>query len=96
MPDVSVKGIAVGALVVASGIAFSLFLAWAVVAATGAPPAGTNGAAAPRVEQPALQTVPHETLDTFLREKRSRLESAGPDHIPIEEAMRIVVARHRK
>ncbi|HZQ75278.1 MAG TPA: hypothetical protein VFB08_20380 [Burkholderiales bacterium] len=92
MHDLSLRGILAGALVVAAGIAASLLLAWLVLASASAPAAGPNGAAPPHISGAVLQTAPHETLEAFLREKRARLESAGPDHIPIEEAMRRLAA----
>ena len=93
MTDVSLRGIALGVLVVLCGIAASLLLAWAMLAATQAPAAGANGALRPAVRGPALQTAPHQGLEQFMRQKRSRLESAGPDHIPIEEAMRTLASK---
>jgi hypothetical protein len=92
--DISLRGIAVGALIVVSGIGASLFLAWAVLAGTDAPAEGPNGATPPHIQGPVLQTAPHETLEEFIRQKRARLESAGPDHIPIEEAMRRLAGRN--
>jgi hypothetical protein len=96
MGDISLRGIATGALIVAAGIAASLLLAWAVMSATQAPAEGANGAAPARIPGAVLQTAPHGSLEDFLREKRARLESAGPDHIPIEEAMRVLAAQGRR
>jgi hypothetical protein len=92
--DISLRGIAVGALIVLSGIGASLLLAWAVLAGTDAPAEGPNGARPPQIEGAALQTAPHGSLEEFLRQKRARLESGGPDHIPIEEAMRRLAGRN--
>jgi len=95
MNDISLRGIAIGGLIVLSGIAASLLFAWAVLAWTDSPPEGANGARPPQIQGAKLQTAPHDTLEEFLREKRARLESAGPDHIPIEEAMRRLANRGR-
>jgi hypothetical protein len=88
MNDISLRGLGVGVLIVLAGIGASLLLAWAVVAGTDAPAEGPNGARPPQIEGAVLQTAPHGSLEEFARRKRARLESAGPDHIPIEEAMR--------
>ena len=95
MNDISVRGVAVGALIVLCGIGASLLFAWAVVAGSDAPAEGPNGAVPPQIAGAMLQTAPHGTLEEFLRQKRTRLEGAGPDHIPIEEAMRSLAARAR-
>jgi hypothetical protein len=96
MNDISLRGIAIGGLIVVCGIAASLLFAWGVLAWTDSPPQGANGARPPRIQGAMLQTAPHDTLEEFLRDKRARLESAGPDHIPIEEAMRRLADRSRR
>jgi hypothetical protein len=95
MSDISLRGIAVGALIVLCGIGASLLFAWAVMTGSDAPPQGPNGAVPPHIQGAVLQTAPHGTLEAFLRQKRARLESAGADHIPIEEAMRRLATKGR-
>jgi hypothetical protein len=95
MSDISLRGIALGVLVVLCGIAASMLLSWAMLAATRAPAAGANGAVPPAIPGAVLQTTPHQSLEQFMKQKRSRLESAGPDHIPIEEAMRRLASKER-
>src|SRR3954470_2456744 len=74
MNDISLRGLGVGVLIVLSGIGASLLLAWAVVAETGAPAEGPNGARPPQIEGAVLQTAPHGSLEEFARGKRARLE----------------------
>jgi hypothetical protein len=95
MNDISLRGIVIGLLIVLSGIAASLLFAWAVASWTDSPPQGANGARPPQIQGAMLQTAPHDALEEFLREKRARLENTGPDHIPIEEAMRTLAERGR-
>jgi len=98
--DISLRGLLVGMLVIAAGIAVSIGSAGFLVALSGAPASGPSGAARPEVPAPTLQTAPHQELEAFRREKRERLESAGPlrgqpgrVHIPIERAMEILARR---
>ena len=91
--DVSLRGIAAGVLIVLASIAASLVFAAGMVALTGTRAPGPNGAVPPRIQGATLQTAPHGTLEQFLRKKRERLESSGPGHISIDEAMRRLAAR---
>ena len=93
MNDISLRGIVIGLLIVLSGIGASLLFARAVVSWTQSPVEGANGMRPPQIQGAMLQTAPHDTLEEFRREKRVRLESSGPDHIPIEEAMRRLASR---
>jgi hypothetical protein len=105
--DLNVRGVLLGALIVAVGIAASVAGAWLLAARSGASPSGPNAAARPawtrNAGEPALQTVPHEDLQSYLREKRAWLESSGPIegepgrmHIPIEQAMQRLAQSNRR
>ncbi len=98
--DLHLTGIAVGGAIILGGILASIAAAWAIVAAFGAPAGGPNGGRPPEIQGPRLQTAPRATREQFDREKRERLESAGPlkdepgyGHIPIEDAMRRLAKR---
>ncbi|TAK83462.1 MAG: hypothetical protein EPO20_17600 [Betaproteobacteria bacterium] len=101
--DIDLRGVFAGAAVVLGGIVLSIAVSWAILAASDAPAEGPNAAAAPKVSGPALQTAPQRTLAEFVREKNARLESSGAVegepgrvHIPIEQAMQLLVQRQAK
>jgi hypothetical protein len=101
--ELSLRGILAGGLLIGAGIAASVLGAWLLIGHLGAPAAGPNGSPPARIGAPALQTVPHQDLQAYLREKRARLESSGPVpgepgrmHIPIEQAMQILAQRNRR
>jgi hypothetical protein len=99
--DVSLRGIAAGAAIVAAGIVASLGGAWLVAARVGVPASGPSRGEPPAIAGAALQTAPAGDLASFRREKRARLESSGPVdadhvHIPIEQAMRILAAERER
>ena len=93
--DISLRGLATGAAIIAGGIALSLAAAALISAHVSAPATGPSAGEAPKVEGPALQTAARGELASFLREKNQRLTSFGRVdeqhvHIPIERAMRIL------
>ena len=93
--DISPRGLAVGAAIIAAGIAASIgFAAW-VTWLVAAPATGPSQGEPPKIEGARLQTSPHQDLRAFEREKHERLSSygrvdEGHMHIPIERAMRIL------
>lgn len=96
--DVSLAGIGAGLGVVLGGIAIAVLAPWLVLAEVQAPATAPNDAGPTRTAGPGLQTAGPFELQAFLREKRARLESRGVDaqgraHIPIEEAMGLLVDR---
>jgi hypothetical protein len=99
--DISLRGLAAGAAIIAGGIALSLAAAALITARVSAPATGPNAGAAPQVEGAALQTAPRGDLASFIREKNGRLASYGRVderhvHIPIERAMRILAKGREK
>ena len=91
--DISLRGLGVGAAIVAGGIAAALGAAALITWLVAAPATGPSYGEPPRIEGARLQTSPHDDLQAFLREKNARLSSSGPVdeqhvHIPIEQAMR--------
>lgn len=94
--DVSVRGIALAAALVAAGFVLAMLLTWLVLRlATGV--ADTYlplFPEAPDVPAPALQVDPQQDLAEFRDNKLERLtsygwvdRSAGVIHVPIEDAM---------
>ena len=99
--DISLRGLAIGAGIIAGGIALSLGSAALITARVGAPATGPSAGEAPKVEGPALQTAARGELASFLREKNGRLASYGRVderrvHMPIERAMRILAKGQEK
>jgi hypothetical protein len=99
--DISLRGLAVGAAIIAGGIALSLGAAALITARVSAPATGPSAGAAPKVEGPALQTAARNDLASFRREKEQRLASYGRVderhvHIPIERAMRMLAKGREK
>ena len=104
--DLDVRGVAVGAAVVAGGIGFSLLAGALVIFVLQAPAGGSNtvsqaGQVAPRGVR--LEVVPQTALREFLKSKDERLESygwidapAGRVHIPIERAMQLSAERGKQ
>jgi len=99
--DISLRGLAVGAAIIAGGIALSLAAAALITAHVSAPATGPSAGEAPNVEGPVLQTAARGELASFMHEKQSRLASFGRVderhvHIPIERAMRILAKEREK
>lgn len=98
--DIAVRGIAVGAGVIAAGIAIAIAVPWLVIGAVKAPASAPGDAVRPRIERgPVQETAPMEDIAAFRRGKMERLETDGVDaatgraHISIEHAMEILVSR---
>ena len=95
----SLRGIAVGAGVIAGGIALALAVPWLVIARVKVPDYAPNDAARPQIRGPIQETAPLEDIGSFRREKTRYLESDGVDpasgqpHISIEHAMQILASR---
>ncbi len=93
--DISPRGLAIGAAIIATGIAASIgFAAW-ITWEVAAPATGPSQGRPEKIEGARLQTSPREDLKAFNREKRERLSSygrvdEGHMHIPIERAMGIL------
>jgi len=99
--DISLRGLALGAAIIAGAIALSLGAAALITARVSAPATGPSAGEAPKVEGPALQTAARGELAAFRREKNQRLASFGRVdeehvHIPIERAMRILAKGREK
>jgi hypothetical protein len=99
--DISPRGLAIGAAIIAAGIAVSIGAAALIVRLSSAPATGPSGGEPPKVEGARLQTSAHQDLQAFLREKNGRLSSFGRVddehlHIPIERAMRILAKGREK
>jgi hypothetical protein len=101
--DISVRGIVVGAAIVIAGIGASLGLAALVAAHVSAPATGASAGEPPRIEGAALQTAPPQDYIAYAREKSAWLHGRGPIegdaahlHIPIDDAMRLMVERSRR
>jgi hypothetical protein len=93
--DLSLRGIAIGALIVLVGIAVSLAGAWLMTRQSAVPATGPSRGQPPRIEGPALQTAAPQDLAAYRREKEKQLSSYGRIddthvHIPIERAMQIL------
>ncbi len=96
--DISLRGLLIGAAIVLSGIVLSLVGAALVVWNAKAPATGPSRGEPPKIEGPRLQTAAPQDLQSYLREKRGRLEGYGRVdrdhvHIPIERAMQILAKR---
>lgn len=101
--DLHLRGVFAGGAIVIGGIAASLVLAWLLVSRLGIDPAGPNGHRPAPIRGAVLQTTPQRSLAELRRAKLERLESRGPIegepgrvHIPIEQAMQILVRRAHK
>jgi protein SCO1/2 len=79
--DIHMKGIAIGAAIIAAGIAFSVLVSLFFFEKQ-------EAVAPPRISGPVLQTAPLQERDAYLKEKDAQLQSSGPGRIPIDEAMR--------
>ena len=93
--DISLRGLGVGAAIVAGGIAAALGAAALIAWLVPAPATGPSYGEPPKIEGARLQTSPRDDLQAFRREKHERLSSSGRVdgqhvHIPIEQAMRIL------
>jgi hypothetical protein len=95
--DISLRGLLAGLGVILTGIAASLGGAWLIASVVASPAAGPTRAERPHMAAPSLETVPHQDLQGYLREKHERLHGSGPIegepgrvHIPIERAMRLL------
>jgi hypothetical protein len=93
--DISPRGLAVGAAIIAAGIAASFAAAALVALRSPAPATGASRGEPPKIEGARLQTAAPQDLAAFRREKQARLASYGRVdeahvHIPIERAMRIL------
>jgi len=97
--DISLRGIATGGGVIATGIALAIVVPWMVIGAVKVPRNAPNDAARPTIRGPAPETAPLEDIAAFRGDKLRRLESDGVDpatgsrHISIERAMEILAAR---
>jgi hypothetical protein len=100
--DIHLRGVAVGAAMIVSGIAFALGAAWwgrsMLTAAAG--PAGPNAAPTMRVTPPVLEAAPQPALADYEARQRRLTDSydwvdrqAGVARIPVEQAMRVLAAR---
>lgn len=97
--DVHTRAIRRGALAILAGIVFALTGAWFLLRALG-PSANTERP--PAIPAPRLQSAPQQERGAYFAEKEARLASwgwvdrkAGIAHMPIEDAMRLMAARHR-
>lgn len=93
--DLSLRGLLVGAAIIAGGIAISIGAAALVTSVVDARATGPSAGEPPKIEGPVLQTDARQDLGAYLREKNERLESSGPVdaghvHIPIERAMQVM------
>jgi hypothetical protein len=79
--DIRLKGIAIGAAIVAAGIAFSLVVSLLFFEKQ-------DAVVRPPISGPVRLTDPLRERDAYLREKDAQLHSSEPGKIPIEEAMR--------
>ena len=75
--DISVRGILIGAAIIATGIAVSLGAAAIIAMRVSAPATGPSRGEPPKIEGPALQTAPPQDLQAFRREKDARLHGSG-------------------
>jgi hypothetical protein len=98
----SLRGIAVGAGVIAGGIALALAVPWLVIARVKVPDYAPNDATRPRIRGPIQETAPLGDIDAFRREKIRYLESDGIDpatgrrHLSIEHAMEMLASSSRR
>jgi hypothetical protein len=93
--DVSLRGLLVGAAIIAGGIAVSLGAAALITARVAAPATGPSEGEPPRIAGAPLQSAARQDLRSFEREKNERLQGSGRVdadhvHIPIERAMQIL------
>jgi hypothetical protein len=99
--DLSLRGIGAGVAVIVAGIAIAVCVPWIIVALSNTPDFAPNDAAMPKIAAPVQETVPERDMAAFRAEKMRRLESSGIDprtgraHIPIEQAMRLLVERSK-
>jgi len=100
-PDLSLRGIGAGVSVIVVGIALAVCVPWIIVTLSHTPDFAPNDAAMPRIAAPVQETVPERDMAAFRAEKMRRLETSGIDprtgraHIPIEQAMRLLVERSK-
>lgn len=99
--DLSLAGIGAGVGVIVAGIVIAVAVPWSIVAISDTPAFAPNDAAMPKIAPPVQETVPERDMAAFRAGKMRRLESSGIDretgraHIPIEQAMRLLVERSR-
>ena len=94
-PDV--RRVLAGVGVMVGGNVVALAAAALLVRQAPSPAGAPGNAVAPAVQEPRQRTAPRREREDLLREQRARLQSEGTDaatgrhHIPIDEAMRILV-----
>jgi hypothetical protein len=98
--DISPRGLAIGAAIIATGIAASIGACALLLSRLATPATGPSRGEPPKIEGARLQTAAPQDLRAFNREKNARLASFGRVddghvHIPIERAMR-ALARGRE
>ena len=103
MREVAVRPVLWTALAIAAVVAAVVAAVLGVLQLRGVPPGGERLSAGPstRLEAPWLSSAPQDELRQDRRDKQARLESAGwvdrergLAHIPIGDAMDLLVARH--
>ena len=95
----SLKGIGAGLGVIVGGIALAIGVPSLIVSLVQAPANAPSDAAQPRIRPPVQELSPERDMARYREEKMRRLESYGIDpqtgraHVPIEQAMRMLVER---
>ena len=95
----SLKGIGAGLGVIVGGIALAIGVPSLIVSWVQAPANAPSDAAQPRIRPPVQELSPERDMARYREEKMRRLESYGIDpqtgraHVPIEQAMRMLVER---
>ena len=98
----SVKGIGAGLGVIVGGIALAIGVPSLIVSLVQAPANAPGDATQPNIRPPVQELSPENDMARFREEKMRRLESYGIDphtgrsHVPIEQAMRMLVERSRE
>lgn len=94
---VSLRAVLAGIGVMVAGIAAAIAAAAFVSARVPSPRDAPNNAKPPAIRGPVQRTVPASERESLMREKYQRLRASGADsstgrqHIPIEDAMRLLV-----
>ena len=97
----SLKGIGAGLGVIVCGIALAIGVPSLIVWLVQAPANAPSDATRPKIRPPVQELSPENDMARFREEKMRRLESYGIDpqtgraHIPIEQAMRMLVEKSK-
>ena len=94
-PDLSLRGIGAGVSVIVVGIALAVCVPWIIVTLSHTPDFAPNDAAMPKIAAPVQETVPERDMAAFRAEKSGIDPRTGRAHIPIEQAMRLLVERSK-